>query len=367
MSMRRIAPVAAVAGVRSITGVAPILHFPDTTVKASKEKQIEKNTKIALAITKKFKGEAPAPYTRKYTQSIDQIEKEIETLLGGAAKLRKTLDDDQPMDKLTLMERCLRHGLWSYRKDEGKHDFEQYKNWLVYTPQDESRVNLLKREVELKEKYNALKAKRASENGAAISLPTFDWEKEYASVIDREIVAEKRFRYDALANTTRDKDEKQIEALNASYKKATQDKRLDQLVELLERFKPVLAREAILQRLTIKHLEGQLGIWRYLDWCPEVRDRAELEVDNTAFQWWMQWEEKRLMQVRLRSKTEVADVMAKTQATKVQAKAATSVAKGSNDEARDKLLKEVLALQARINARDEEAPAAEEKKGHAKH
>lgn len=366
--MRRIAPVAATAaGVRAISGVAPLLHFPETSSKLSTQQQVEKNTQIAIAITKKFKGEVPAPYTRKYTQTVEQIEKEIETLLGGAAKLRKTLDDDQPMDKLTLMERCLRHGLWSYRKDEGKHDFEQYKQWLVYTPQDESRVNLLKRSVDLNEKYTALKAKRNAEKGAAISLPEFDWAKEYASVIDREAVAEKRVRYDALASTTREKDEKQIDALNASYKKSVQDKRLDQLVELLERFKPVLAREAIMQRLTIKHLEGQLGIWRYLDWCPEVRDRAEIEVDNTGLQWWMQWEEKRLMQIRLRSKAEVAEVMAKTQASKVVAKASTAVAKGSNEEARDKLLKEVLALQARINQRDEDAPAADDKKAAAKH
>lgn len=366
--MRRIAPVAATAaGVRAITGVAPVIHFPETTPKLSKSQQIEKNTQIALALTKKFKGELPAPYTRKYTQTAEQIEKEIETLLGGAAKLRKTLDDDQPMDKLTLMERCLRHGLWSYRKDEGKHDFEQYKKWLVYTAQDESRVSLLKRDVELKEKLSTLKAKRAAENGPAISLPEFDWAKEYANVIDREVVAEKRVRYDSLAVTSRDKDEKQIEALNAAYKKATQDQRLDNLVELLERFKPVLAREAIMQRLTVKHLEGQLGIWRYLDWCPEVRDRAELEVDNNGVQWWMQWEEKRLAQIRLRSKAEVAEVMEKTQASKVQAKSTTAVSKGSNDEARDKLLKEVLALQARMNARDEDAPAADDKKAAAKH
>lgn len=363
MSIRRFAPAAVTAaGVRGIAGVAPVIHFPETTPKLSPAKQVEKNTQIALELTKKFKGEVPAPYTRKYTQSFEQIEKEVETLLGGAAKLRKTLDDEQPMDKLTLMERCLRHGLWSYRKDEGKHDFEQYKQWLVYTPQDESRVSQLKREVELKEKYTALKAKRSAENGPALSLPEFDWAKEYANVVDREVVAEKRYRYDSLAITTREKDEKQIEALNASYKQAAQAKRLDALVELLERFKPVLAREAIMQRLTIKHLEGQLGIWRYLDWCPEVRDRAEIEVDNSGFQWWMQWEEKRLSQIRLRSKSEVAEVMAKTQASKVVAKAVTSVSKGSNDETRDKLLKEVLALQARMNSREEEAAPVEDKK-----
>jgi len=366
--MRRAVSVmeAAVPGARTIVGVAPVLHFP-TAPKIARDQQIAKNTQVAVTLTKRFKGEAPAPYTRKHTASIEQVEKEIEMLLGGAEKMRKNVTDDQPMDKLTLMERCLRHGLWSYKKDEGAHDFAAYQKWLVYTPNDQARLTQLRREVDLKEKYNALKARRAAEGGAAISMPTVDWTKEYSAAIDREIVAEKRYRYDVLSANTRERDESKIEELNKQYLKATQDKRLDSLVDLLERFKPVLAREAIMQRLTIKHLEGQLGIWRYLDWCPEVRDRAELEVDNGALQWWMQWEEKRLMQVRLRSKNEVAEVMEKAQ-NELAAKSTTTNAgavKGSGNEARDKLLKEVLALQARINQRDEEKPKEEDAKAKA--
>ena len=365
--MRRAVSVmeAAVPGARTIVGVAPVLHFPVTTPKLPRDQQIAKNTQVAVSLTKRFKGEVPAPYTRKHTATIEQIEKEIEMLLGGAEKMRKNVGDDQPMDKLTLMERCLRHGLWSYKKDEGAHGFAAYQTWLVYTPNDQFRLTQLRREVELKEKYAALKARRAAEGGAAISMPAVDWAKEYEAAVDREIVAEKRHRYDVLACNTRDRDESKLEELNKQYMKATQDKRLDNLVDLLERFKPVLAREAIMQRLTIKHLEGQLGIWRYLDWCPEVRDRAELEVDNGALQWWMQWEEKRLMQVRLRSKNEVAEVMEKAQneAAAKNTTSNTSAAKGSGNEARDKLLKEVLALQARINHREEEKPA-ETKKAH---
>eukprot|EP00758_Cryptobia_borreli_P011953 Tbor_TRINITY_DN5705_c3_g3::TRINITY_DN5705_c3_g3_i1::g.20609::m.20609 len=371
--MRRAVPFAVVAtGFRGIAGVAPVIHFSDNTPKMSREAQVAKNTKLALKLMKRFKGTMPPAYTRKHSSTIEQIEKEIEALLGGAEKLRKNVSDDQPMDKLTLMERCLRHGLYSYKKDEGQHDFEAYKKWLVYTTNDESRVNLLRREVDLKEKYAAFKARRAAEGGPALSMPNVEWEKEYSANIDREVVSEKRHRYDVLAANTRDRDEAQIELFNKQFRKPTQDKRLDDLIDLLERFKPVLAREAIMQRLTIKHLEGQLGIWRYLDWCPEVRDRAELEVDNGALQWWMQWEEKRMMQIRLRSKNEVAEVMEKTQA-EVLAKSSTtttsiaSSGKGSNEAARDKLLKEVLALQARINNRDDKNEAEEPKSKTAKH
>merc|ERR1712100_333390 len=91
----------------------------------------------------------------------------------------------------------------------------------------------------------------------------------------------------------------------------------DELVEMLEKFKPILAREAIMQRLTIKHLEGQLGVWRYMDWNPEVRDRAELEADNYAYHWWMEFEEKRLLAIRLRSVNEAKANAEKVQATEI--------------------------------------------------
>lgn len=368
--MRRLSSQATVAGSRSIVGVAPVLHFPAAAPKLTKDQQIKKNTKIALELVKRFKGAAPAAYTRQTTATIDQVEKEIETLLGGAEKFRKNVTEDQPMDKLTLMERCLRHGLWSYRKDEGKLNFDEMGKWVVYTTADEINFANLKREQELKEKYAAFR-KRRQENGLPDApLPKAMWAYEYNQAVDREVVAEKRIRYDQLAVNTTERDEAQVEALIQQYRKPLLDKRLDALVTLLEQFKPVLAREAIMQRLTIKHLEGQLGIWRYLDWCPEVRDRAELECDLNGLQWWAPCEERRLLQVRLRSKHEVTEIMEKTQATKAaEAEAANPSASksiGGDDNTRDKLLKEVLALQARINKRDDETAAkpAEAKKGH---
>lgn len=330
---------------------------------------MKKNTKVALELIKRFKGVVPAAYTRKSTSTIDQIEREIETLLGGAEKLRKHSTDDQPMDKLTLMERCLRHGLWSYQKDEGKLDFAQIQKWIVYTPQDEIKFAQLKRELELKEKYDSFRKRRAEAGLPDAPLPKANWAQEYSQAVDREVVAEKRFRYDQLAVNTTERDEAQVDALLKQYRKPVQEKRIDELAALLEQFKPVLAREAIMQRLTIKHLEGQLGIWRYLDWCPEVRDRAELECDVGGFQWWSPCEERRLIQVRLRSKNEVSEIMDKTQTAKIAEQEAANptlkVTAGS-DSTRDKLLKEVLALQARINKRDDESAGKpkEEKKGH---
>ena len=309
--MRRVSTqTLAVAGARSVVGVAPVLYFPPASTK-SRDEQVKKNTKIALELTKRFKGDLPAAYTRKHSLTAAQIEKEIEMLLGGAEKLRKSVSNDQPMDKLTLMERCLRHGLWSYYKDEGSNNFEQIEKWLVYTEQDFAQVAQAKRQSEMKEKYAAFKARKAADGKPEACLPEFNLATEYAQVFDRETVVEKRFRYDTLSANTTERDEAKLDELNTQYRKPTQDKRLDELCELLERFKPVLAREAILQRLTIKHLEGELSIYRYLDWMPEVRDRCELECDGRGYMWTMKPEEKRRSAVCLRSHNELTDIMAK--------------------------------------------------------
>lgn len=369
--MRRVSvPCGFVAGARAISGRAPVLHFPKLTPKLPRDQQVAKNTSVALSLVKAFKGPIPAPYTRNSTQTAEQLEKEIEQLLGGAEKLRKKTSDNQPMDKLSLMERCLRHALWSYHKEEGKMDFAAIEKWCVYTPRDQTQFNLLKRQSEVKVLYAAFKARRAAAGLPDAPLPKVNWGQEYATAVDRELVAEKRIRYDALAVNTTDRDEAKVASLYAEYRRPLQEKRLDELAALLEKFKPVLAREAIMQRLTIKHLEGQLGVWRYLDWNPEVRDRAELECDIMQWWHWSVWEERRFASVRLRSKEEVADIMDKAQTKRMlEIEAAnpikTTAVDGGNA-ARDKLLKEVLALQARLNMRQDDAPAKapETKKAH---
>lgn len=370
--MRHVARfLSGVEGCRCISSAAPLLYFPPRqTSKVSREEQVRRNTSIAIEMIKRYKGAVPPQYTRNSTATIEQLEKEIDALLGGAEKLRKVTTDDQPMDKLTLMERCLRHALWSYYKEEGRYDFDQIAKWVVYTPEDEMRLARLKHEVEAKQKLAAFRKARAEQGLPDAPVPKINWAQEYASVIDRELITAKRARYDTLASHTMDRDEAQIEALLQQYKKPAQDRRLDNLVELLERFKPVLAREAIMQRLTIKHLEGQLGVWRYMDWCPEVRDRAELEVDITGWQWWSPLEERRLLPVRLRSVNEVREIMAQTQAKKLAERAEQSpraISSGASENARDRLLKEVLALQARINQRDEVETSKNDQKKKAHH
>lgn len=368
--MRRVAQFTPAVGTRAIVGVAPVLHFPQTEAKLPRDKQIERNTNIALELTKRFRGPVPAPYKRRHTQTIEQIEKEIETLLGGAEKLRKPITDEMSMDKLTLMERCLRHGLWSYLKEEGKYNFPQMEKWLVYTTTDEQRLSQLKRQLEQKEKYAAFRQKRKDAGLPDAPLPESNWAAEYAAATDREVVSEKRWRYDALAANTTERDESKLAALDAQYRKSAQDERLDKLVDLLEQFKPVLAREAIMQRLTVKHLEGQLAIWRYLDWNPNVRDRCELEMDSYAHQYWQPGEERRLALVRMKSKAEVAKLMEAAQNAKLASKGSKVPQAGSvggKAAERERLLQEVLALQARLNKKvdDVEAPKAEEKKkGH---
>eukprot|EP00796_Vickermania_ingenoplastis_P007868 gene7868-5495_t len=351
-------------GKRFVSGVAPVLYFPIAPAQpVSEEEQIKRNTDIAIEMIRRFKGPTPAPYTRKSSATIEDLEKEIQSLLGAAEKLRKTTSDDQPMDKLGLMERCLRHSMYSYYKDQGSLDFEGMAKWLVYTPEDELQMTQLKRRVESKAKLAAFREKRKEQGLPSPLLPSCNWKNEYQAVLDRELVNEKRLRYDTIAQKSVERDEAKVDAVLEEYRKPLQDKRLDDLVELLERFKPVLAREAILQRLTIKHLEGQLGIWRYMDWCPEVRDRAELEVDVNGWQWWSPSEERRLLPVRLRTVNEVREIMAKSQAEKASQRTESAAASSgsSSDSERDRLLKEVLALQARIHQR-EEAPEA--KKAH---
>lgn len=266
--------------------------------------------------------------------------------------MRKAADNDAPMDKLTLIERVLKHAYWSYQKDQGNFNWEEIEKWVVYTPGDVQKFAALKREVELKAKYQSFVQARKAAGGPNVSLPAMNLDKEYAAAIDREVLVEKRARYDALAVNTTERDESAVTALMNEYSKPAQDKRLDNLVDLLEKFKPVLAREAITQRLTVKHLQGQLSFARWMDWNPEVRDRCELEVENLNNEYIEINEEARVSRIRLRTVNEVKGVMEKAQITEQAAAGASAgaqVAKkgGKDTSARDKLLREIIALQSR--------------------
>ena len=338
-----------------MVGVAPVLYFPSAAApNLPRQQQIVKNTNVAIEYIRHVKGSTPPPYTRKYTQTIEDIEKEVDMLVGGAEKLRKPIQDHQAMDRLTLMERCLRHGIWSYHKARGCTDWAAMDKWLVYTANDGIHLSNLKLANDLKNAAQEERKRRMSRNEPEACLPVLDWEKEYATAFDREIVVEKRLRYATLASHTTSRDEAEVAKFVYSYRESEQNKRLDDLVELLEKFKPILAREAIMQRLAVKHLEGQLAIHRYLDWNPDVRDRAEVEADNACLPWEYANEEKRFASVRLRSKNEISALMAATQAQALASKAQEQTAAvrsgkaNSIQQARDKLLQEILQLQARV-------------------
>ena len=355
--------------------MAPTLFIPKIASKDFKEHeaQIEKNTAVALELLQCIKGAKPAQYTRNHTATFAEISKEVENLIGSSSKLKRNVRDNEPLDKLSAMERALRHVIWSYIRDEescssrkfedtdfdSQKHFAEMEKWICYTVADSQRLTVMKDDFEKNKRYHQLKKNRLEalrtdpSSIDQIAQPSMDLEAEYKNVVDREIVVEKRIRYNNLSIKTSLKNDTLVDAENAAYLKPIQEKRLDQLVNLLESFKPLLAREAILQRLTIKHIEGQLGIWRYLDWNPEVRDRAELEADNCCHQWWMPNEEKRLQGVRLLTKNELSERAEKKQSA-VQQKAAARGSGGEDEKSkqRDKMLQEIIQLQQRIGRKE---------------
>jgi len=335
---------------RGIAGAAPVLYFPATEPKVAEAQQIAENTTKALGMVRAFKGALPEAYTRRHETTFEEVQKDIEVVLGGAAKIRKAADNDAPMDKLSLIERVLKHAYWSYQKDNGTYNWEEIEKWVVYTPGDVSKFAQMRREIDLKAKYQNFAQQRKAAGGPSVTIPAFDLKAEYGAAIDREVLVEKRFRYDTLAANTTERDEAAVTALLNEYAKPAQDKRLDNLVDLLEKFKPVLAREAITQRLTVKHLQGQLSFARWMDWNPEVRDRCELEVENLNNEYIEVNEEARVSRIRLRTVNEVKGVMEKAQVSetiKAGSGGATGKKGGKDTSARDKLLREIIALQSR--------------------
>jgi hypothetical protein len=340
--------------VRCISGAAPVLYFPPTTPSAPKEEQIAKNTEKAIGMIKRFKGEIPAPYTRKSEATIEQMERDIDDLLSAAAKMRKDMGDSSPMDKLSLIERVLKHALWSYKKDAGVYDWAEMQKWLVYTGKDQQRLAALKREVEIKQKYDEFLKQRHADGGLECTMPESDLNAEYKAMFDREALVEKRLRYDTLAVNCSHRDETVINNLLKEYVMPIQQQRLDNLSEMLEQLKPVLAREAINQRLAAKHLEGQLSIHRYLDWNPEVRDRTELHEDILYTDYYFSNTERdRMLAIRLPSVSEVKKNMEELQALEASGSQTTALTKGKDNSAREKLLREIVALQSRSSEKKE--------------
>ena len=358
MIQRQSKVLSAVSQRRLISGVAPVLYYPSIPHDTENE-QIAKNTKLAINLLMKQKGPMPEPYTRQYTSDINAIKGEIEELFGSlgdqkhshhTSKMASTEDemDHVPLDKLALMERCVRHSLWSYLKEGGSADFGEMAKWIVYTAQDKVKLTQLKRQHELAQTYRQFRGAKGAKE-PVIQLVASSLDQAYASTVDREAVIERRVRYDALGYTTTECNEAEVDAVRQRYLAPVQGQRLDRMVEMLEKFKPVLAREAITQRLAVKHLEGRLNVFRYLDWNPEIRDRCELDADNSVEDIQLFREEDRMSRIRLRTLAEVKDIMTKKQS-EVLATQATTSALSSQSETKSKreaMLREIIALQGK--------------------
>eukprot|EP01065_Artemidia_motanka_P034252 TRINITY_DN414_c0_g1_i4.p1 TRINITY_DN414_c0_g1~~TRINITY_DN414_c0_g1_i4.p1 ORF type:complete len:429 (+),score=193.69 TRINITY_DN414_c0_g1_i4:69-1289(+) len=362
---RAVASAGLVAGRRGLCGVAPVLHFPKV-VTASREEQVAKNTSAALDLLRAKLGDKPEAYQRKYSQGIADIQKEIEATLKACGTEAAPLEDGKELTSIQVIERVLRHGVLSYMKAEGTYDWESMEKWLVYTGTDSQEYNRLRREVEGKAKYAEYKA---TNTGSCV--PNFNWEEEYAAATDREAVAEKRKRYDAVAASTFDRDEAAISAEMADYRKPSQDKLLDTLVEQLVMFKPFLAKQVIQAKLIERNADGQMTLARFVDWNPDARDVAEAEFEaqmstvGLGQAYGVEEGYKRYADVRMRTKEEVLERMERKQ----QEMAASSAGGGSTgaaDAKRAALMAEILKLQNRGAKDTEEKEEKEEEDPEAK-
>eukprot|EP01062_Namystynia_karyoxenos_P053955 TRINITY_DN4403_c0_g1_i3.p2 TRINITY_DN4403_c0_g1~~TRINITY_DN4403_c0_g1_i3.p2 ORF type:complete len:410 (+),score=213.45 TRINITY_DN4403_c0_g1_i3:106-1335(+) len=352
---RAVAAAAARAGARGICGQAPVLHFPKAAAE-SKDAQVARNTAVALELLRAQLGEKPEPYTRKYTVTIAELQKEIEDVLKSCGQESGELQDGKELTSMQVIERVLRHGVLTYLKNEGQYDWAAMEKWLVYTATDGQEFNKLKRSVEDAAKYKQFQG----EHGGQPCLPELDWAAEYAAATDREAVAEKRRRYDAVAASTFERNEATISATLAEHRKPTQDKLLDTLVDQVSMFKPFLAKQVIQTKLIERNADGQLSFSRFVDWNPDARDIAELETE-TAQQRIATLEPlgfdetyKRYAEVRMRTKEEVLERMDRRQQ-ELAASSTSSAAGGAEDSKRAALMAEILKLQTR-GAKEADAP-----------
>eukprot|EP01062_Namystynia_karyoxenos_P053954 TRINITY_DN4403_c0_g1_i2.p1 TRINITY_DN4403_c0_g1~~TRINITY_DN4403_c0_g1_i2.p1 ORF type:complete len:443 (+),score=191.66 TRINITY_DN4403_c0_g1_i2:100-1329(+) len=366
--MRRAASTAARrAGQRGLCGQAPVLHFPKAATE-SREAQVARNTAVALELLRAQLGERPQPYTRKHSASIQEIQKEIEDVLKSCGTESGPLQDGRELTSMQVIERVLRHGVLTYLKNEGQYDWDGLEKWLVYTATDGQEFNKLKRQVEDTQKYEQYKG----EHGGRACVPDFDWAAEYAGATDREVVSEKRKRYDAVAATTFDRNVKAISDEMSAHRKPAQDKLLDTLVDQVTMFKPFLAKQVIQTKLIERNADGQLSFSRFVDWNPDARDIAELETE-TAQQRIATLEPlgfdetyKRYAEVRMRSKEEVLERMDRRQQ-ELAASSASAAGGGAEDSKRAALMAEIIKLQTR-GAKEADAPeeGAEEEDPEAK-
>jgi len=332
--------------VRGIAGVAPTLHFPVTTTNVD---QVKTNTTNALEMIRAQLGEKPADYTRKYETTFEEIKAEIESVLSSTGSTGAALEDGKELTQLQVIERVLRHGLVAFEKNEGTATYEDIERWMVYTAQDSMEFSRMKRDAELDIRYKAFKA--GSKGNAQ---PVANWSAEYTQAIDREIVTEKRKRYEQIAVTDFSKDESAIAAELVGYKQPVQDKALDTLIEQVNIFKPFLAKQVIQAKLVERNMDGQLSYSKFADWNPDARDNADLYVETYMMlpgkvDEFLNIEEanKRYADVRMKTKEEVLERMDGVQANAASSSSGGGASMGAADARRAKLLAEIVSIQSR--------------------
>eukprot|EP00754_Rhynchopus_humris_P027604 Rhum_TRINITY_DN15097_c2_g1::Rhum_TRINITY_DN15097_c2_g1_i1::g.133195::m.133195 len=330
---------------RAISGVAPVLHFPASAPEGNSKAD---NTTKALEMIRAQLGEKPAAYTRKYDVSFEEIKAEIDSVLASCGSDEAPLEEGAEVTQMQVIERVLRHGLCSYQKNEGTCSVEDMEKWLVYTAQDQMELNKLKRDAELQAKY----ANFGSD--AAASVPQFNWAAEYSAAVDREVVAEKRLRYERVAATSFARDEEAIEAELQEYKGPVQAQALDTLVEQLNLFKPFLAKQVVQAKLIETNAEGQLTYSRFSDFNPDARDLADLHASATihtpgSAEDYLPLDEadKRYADVRMKTKEEVISAMEAAQSAASSSSSGGGGAMGADDARRAKLIADLARLQAR--------------------
>eukprot|EP01060_Flectonema_neradi_P024594 TRINITY_DN3351_c0_g2_i1.p1 TRINITY_DN3351_c0_g2~~TRINITY_DN3351_c0_g2_i1.p1 ORF type:complete len:408 (+),score=116.43 TRINITY_DN3351_c0_g2_i1:56-1279(+) len=345
---------------RTISGVAPVIYFPST--KACPD-QVATNTKKVIDTIRAQLGEKPAPYTRKYATDFKHIKGEVDAILGSCGSDEAPLQDGKEITQMQVIERVLRHGICSYEMNEGNCSPADMEKWLLYTATDSQEFSKLQREAEEKKSYDAFKA-----SNPETTLPEFDWAAEYANAVDREVVAEKRLRYEKVAATTFARDEAAIKAELEAYKRPAQDKLLDNLIDQINTFKPFLAKQVIQAKLIERNIDGQLTFSRFADWNPDARDAAEvlaetrlaipddvepLPVDETV---------KRYADVRMKTKEEIIEKMDSVQQAEMAASGGGGSSMSGGDARRAALMQEIMRLQAGASSKDDSSSEKKETK-----
>lgn len=100
----------------------------------------------------------------------------------------------------------------------------------------------------------------------SFAVPEFDWDREYADAIDREVVEEKRLRWDNFAKI-------QLHALPGDKEALLPT--LDSLVEVGVYMQKAAISFYHMASFLRKYKSGELSLTQFMDWWPMARDDAQ--------------------------------------------------------------------------------------------